>query len=130
MGKTELIVTKITQLKWQKMKIWDERKHLLLDSSVSLVVEFRILFLYNYIIWIVWTWNKGADEEEYLNLSNRFENFDDLIQFILCQSNKKSKSLNAWTKGLKENLAKFNSEHREAILKIIGKFILYKSLNT
>ena len=112
------------------MKIWDERKHLLLDSSVSLVVEFRILFLYNYIIWIVWTWNKGADEEEYLNLSNRFENFDDLIQFILCQSNKKSKSLNAWTKGLKENLAKFNSEHREAILKIIGKFILYKSLNT
>ena len=32
-----------------------------------------------------------------------------------------------WTKGLKENLAKFSSEHREAILKIIGKVILYKS---
>jgi len=63
----------------------------------------------------------GDNEEEYLNLSNRFENFDDLIQFILCQSDqKKSKSLNKWTKGLKENLAKFNSEHREAILKIIG----------
>ena len=63
-----------------------------------------------------------------MNLSNRFENFDDLIQFILCQSDqKKSKSLNKWTKGLKENLAKFNSEHREAILKIIGKVILCKS---
>ena len=99
---------------------------LLLNSTVStsLVVE----FIFIQLIWIVWTWNKGGDEEEYLNLSNRFENFDDLIQFILGQSDqKKSKSLNMWTKGLKENLANFNSEHREAILKIIGKVILYKS---
>jgi len=53
------------------------------------------------------------EDDEYLNLYNRFENFEALNE-------RDQAKINEWTQGLKENLVSFNEERRKAILKIIG----------
>ena len=63
---------------------------------------------------MMWTLQKSDDEDdEYLNLYNRFDNFEDLNE-------RDQAKINEWTQGLKENLVSFNEERRKAILKIIG----------